>query len=347
MADIRTSIATTKDDMRVSSKAADGGSGRHDLTVCTVSYHNARHLEVNWQLAHQRTVGPRPIRWIVAENTPPGGSERLQLDPQGRQWLTVLPGANTKLPPNLHHAVALHKCLEKVETRFLLVLDPDFYIVWGEWASCVIDYMVARNLAIFGAPWHPKHGFKYRYFPCVHCVFMDLEKIPLRTIDFRPPSLEDLDSPGNPKNRFLDIMLSFTGLFHRRSAPTDTGTLFYLRYHNDKSIKFECVTPVYRLRQDRPEFGKTIRSRFLQKVLPDHLCYVPKKKGAFTDQGFSELGHNLDMPRAWEEFVWQGAPFGFHVRRNARKDSRDEQKEIGILERTIEILFKEQQTISR
>jgi len=306
---------------------ADGGRTRHDLSVCTVSFRNTRHLEINWAMARERTSGPKPIRWIVAENSPPG-TESAFSSGGNPDWLTILPGIEGRYPPNLHHTLALNACVARVDTRFMLVLDPDFYILWEDWANTVIDHMLDSGLAIFGVPWHPKHGFKYRYFPCVHCVFIDLARVPVQTLDFRPARAQG-DAPGSWLARSL--------LRHRRSHPTDSGTRFYQRYHNDPGIRSECAVPVYRLKEEFPEFGATLKSRLAHRLLPDHLCYLPKRKGAFTERGFVELGLGLPLAPDWEEFLWKERPFGFHVRRNARKSDRDEQREIEALDRVAQI----------
>ena len=46
--------------------------------------------------------------------------------------------------------------------------------------------MARRQLGVFGAPWHPRWIYKHRYFPCVHCMFVDRERVPLDWLDFRP-----------------------------------------------------------------------------------------------------------------------------------------------------------------
>ena len=52
----------------------------------------------------------------------------------------------------------------------------------------------------------------------------------------------------------------------------------------------------------------------IERLLPDRWCLVPKRPGYFSESGFSEQGlADLDR-RGWEEFLWRGEPFGFHVR---------------------------------
>jgi hypothetical protein len=76
--------------------------------------------------------------------------------------------------------------------------------------------------------------------------------------------------------------------------------------------------------------------RFLEHVLPDELCYLPKRRDSYVGKGLRELGYLAGAPAEWEEFMWQGVPFGFHVRRNLRKAKRDAQQELAILRGAVE-----------
>lgn len=312
-----------------------GGRSNHELTVCTVSYNSARHLRANWRLTQQQNSGTFPIRWIVAENSPCEAPYRLAPFENNDDWLTVIRGPEKgSMRANMHHAIGLHICLNLVKSRFVVVLDPDFYFVRTGWANSMIDHMLSHDIAIFGVPWHPKFNSKYRYFPCVHCMFIDLHKIPVDSIDFLPITDAELSKMSAPP-KWRDNLYSILGLSHRHASPQDTGTRFYKRFHNISDIRFECAVPVYQISRDSPQFGRTIRSRVMQRLLPDHLCYVPKKKGYFTDRGFAESGLCLSKVEDWEEYMWQQAPFGLHVRRSWRKEMRDENEEIRMLEHIV------------
>lgn len=302
----------------------------HELTICTVSFHNARHLALNWELTRQFNQDAEQIHWIVAENTPGGGRDRLETSDSR---FRVIPGAPPNKKVSYHHTEGLHRTLELVGTRFLLILDPDFYVVRGNWWEEVRAYMGKRNLAIFGSPWHPQHMDKYRYFPAIHCMFIDLSKVRLRDFDFRPwPGKSAATSPQQAPASWAARSWARLSLQHRRRESVDSGTRVFLRFSKDPSIRTECLVPVYRL--SRSLFGRSsrpFRSRLIEFVLPDSLCYVPKRRGYFTDVGFRESGSWPSMPEEWEEFMWQGKPFGFHVRRNSNKELRDEDDELDSL----------------
>ena len=314
------------------------GGNNLELTICSVSYHNARHLSLNWELADRLTRGDGRLRWVIAENSPEGSDAKL--DPDDRRFL-VIPGVGEDHRDNYQHTEALHKCFEHVRTRFLLVLDPDFYIVRPHWLSDVLDHMQSQGLAMLGVPWHPKYSDKYRYFPCVHCFFVDLDRIGIDALDFRPGCEDETSKlPAVPIDvasrgrlaQLLDVAL----LKHRRKDYRDTGTRMYLRYRRDPGIRYECAVPVYRLPDEYAGSGNPLgwRSRLVEALLPDSLCYLPKRKGSYVAEGFLDK-HKGTASEFWEEFMWRGAPFGFHVRRNARKSERNAAAELDALERTV------------
>lgn len=82
------------------------------------------------------------------------------------------------------HATAINFLLPKVTTRFVLILDPDFFIVPS--LGSVIGYMLENQLSVLGAPYHPKSKKHYKYFPTAFCMFLDLERVDRKKLDFTP-----------------------------------------------------------------------------------------------------------------------------------------------------------------
>lgn len=86
------------------------------------------------------------------------------------------------------HATALNRFLreQEIDTRYLMILDPDFYVVRDNWITDALQHMAEAGLWFMGVPWHPKWYSKHRYFPCVHCMFVDLSVIKPNELDFTP-----------------------------------------------------------------------------------------------------------------------------------------------------------------
>ena len=154
-----------------------------ELTIVSV-YHNElskRLLELNGEFT--RTMNPgSDFVWLVGDNTPQNFLPKID-----ENIFTIVPNKEDYHGLGSHqHAGAINKCLKEVKTRFVLSLDSDFYIVRNEWINDVLGYMKARGLAFFGVTYHTQDYPKYRYFPSVVCMFVDLEKVPLETLDFTP-----------------------------------------------------------------------------------------------------------------------------------------------------------------
>jgi hypothetical protein len=305
-----------------------------DLSICSVSFNHRAHLVLNHEWTEHLNPGRAMRFWLVAENTP-AGLPRLSRRDAG---FAVREGAPRVHLPNYQHTIALNALLAEVSTRFLLVLDPDFFIVLPDWQAAVLDHMTRNGLAFFGVPWHPAHGDKYRYFPCVHCLFIDLHRVPRSALDFRPtwpdaPGLDhdwphDMRALLPPLERLWHGAADRAGMRTRRANYCDSGTRLYWRFRNSRHHRHEVVQAVQRT-FDRARLA----SRLVEWFLPDQYRYRPRKTGHIARRGLREEGLLDGAPAHWEEFMWDGRPFGFHVRRNFRKDEREEASELQWLER--------------
>ena len=69
--------------------------------------------------------------------------------------------------------------------------------------------------------------------------------------------------------------------------------------------------PVFRARDT---LHRSRIARLLDRILPDRLSLVPKRRGYFSELGFADLGFADIAVRGCEEFLWRGQPFAFHIR---------------------------------
>ena len=176
--------------------------------------------------------------------------------------------------------------------------------------------MKTKNLAFFGAPWNPNWFTKYRYFPCVHCMFIDLENVKLDTLDFRPGQNDyALRHHSSVLSKIIKRIRNriISNLYQRRiiAIAQDTGYNVYHRYFRLKKFRKELVIPVYKISFEPP----LNLNQFLNKILPDRFSFVPKRPGYYSRFGFRELGYADVEKYGWEEFIWKNEPFGFHLRR--------------------------------
>jgi hypothetical protein len=294
-------------------------SAGEDLSICTVSFHHGAFVRRNIDLA----AGLNPdstsrFRWIVVENTP--GSSALPQDsdaPFPVQWIE---GARSGAfsGPSAHHAAAIDKALGLVKTPYLLVVDPDFFILRKHWVADALRHMEERGLAALGAPWNPIWYGKPRYAPaCAHCLFLDMRRLDAKMLDFQPvPSAAATPRRRVPGSfaRLLEAALhSYRLCWQNRKLvgrDKDTGYRIAEALENAR-LSFECFVPVFDPVRD---FQGSAIFRYLDRFFEDGRRYVPGNDRYFSRSGFDRFG--LESARAFgcEEFLWKDAPFGVHFR---------------------------------
>ena len=280
-----------------------------DLTICTVSYNSADWINLNERLVNALNPDTN-YHWIIVENSPRDSDKRIFTPMMPN--MSILEGAEIEPDryaiPSYHHGSGLNIGIQGVHTRYLLVLDPDFYIIQKGWIGSVLKYMLQNQIYILGAPWHPSRYKKWRYFPCAHCTFYDLKHINKDRLDFRP----DYDAYPRLDKKYKGLQKKFFKLIdplklaNRRliGHSADTGYRIYMTY-NKNSVRNECFAPV---------FSPSIFSRLFNKPFSDGMSLLPKKPGYYSEVDFAHAGLPDFRGVGCEEFFWNGKPFGFHVR---------------------------------
>jgi len=302
-----------------------------ELTICSVYHtvHTRNCLEINLDLTDK--LNPENnFTWIVVDNL----LDETKKKPKHDNVL-LIPGDGpnrSSTGGSIHHASGINKSIEPIKTRFALILDNDFYLLKPNWVNDIISHMKQYELSFFGVPWHPKWYTKYRYFPCVHCLFVDQDKIPLKAISFNPENDRRITHFAGVKNSIPSYLarviqsklIQVLTLRDRKSIGSshDTGQAIYRLYGRDRSIRSETVVPVYHPKSDfqGPGYAPLMINRLFEIMLPDNWCFTPKAPGYFTETGFSELGYVDVNSKLWEEFIWRGQPFGFHIRGHQKKE---------------------------
>lgn len=311
-----------------------------DITICSV-YHSADSkalLEMNEELTARLNPDAAWI-WLVADNTPE--EKRIPVDPRR---FTVARGIDRAVlecvfvPPivnTYHHSLALNGLMPFVQTRFLLSLDSDFFIIRRGWIHEVLSYMQKNNLAAFGATWHPRYINKIRYAPTHYCLFIDGEKMDISGLDFTPAFLSHEMFVGkNPHGTFPRkggerapvsfLARAARNIIGRKDIETsrDTGYAISKKLLAG-GLPYECLQSVFKPAPPRPLM------RMVNAVIPDRWSYIPQKRGYFSEEGFRENGLIDFYQMGMEEYLWRGEPFATHIR-NVWKRS-DISEELAIL----------------
>jgi hypothetical protein len=309
-----------------------------ETTVITVNYCRSGILNQNLLLTSKLNK-KCTFEWIVTENTP---LDEQVLEPTLSEGFRVIQGVDKPsqyyAPASYHHGLGLNKALEFVRTRYLLVLDPDFFITRKEALYEMIMYMKERNISLLGVPWHPRNSSKYRDFPCLHCLMIDTFKIEKSSIDFRPiyekGRFHDLNSLPIFRLRpsrlrvircltFLNSILLRLGLdilkLDSRMAigrSMDTGARLYMRYYPDNTVSREALRPIKHKSQCmRSDKASLFIDKCIDILMPG---FFKLDAGVYSRDKtkFPSLGAEI----APEEFSWGDKYFGFHLRLFPKKE---------------------------
>jgi hypothetical protein len=289
---------------------------------------------------------PDRINWVIAENTPEDAPVQDKLANDGR--FNIVPGVSPMPRVTEQHTMALSKALSAVRTRFVLILDPDFYIIRREWVDLLITHMQTESLCFMGSTWNPKYSEKYRYFPTLHCFLADTSRISLEDLDFRPiplgvetagdPGTNNEHKPHSAATKWGQFLGRFPAMKRRLRIHLDTGGRLYYEYAGSEDHSYQCLTPVFREAAEDLR-RMSWRGKCIELILPDELCRFPKNRESYRMTGFAEEGLWEPVPPQWDEFYWKNDAFGFHVRRNAKKGDRNELAEIEVLKNRLDMFI--------
>ena len=293
----------------------EGASG---LTILTVGIEkHYRYIRRQLQMIDALNPGA-DFRFLAVDNAQTGTPALKIEDPRAE----VLAGIDPEPLPlpgrgSYHHAAALNMAIRKVETRYALVIDPDLFVVYRNWIAECLEHMRRRDLRFFGVPWHPRWYRKWRDFPCVHFLLIDLSKVPAAELDFTPAVVEDREKDESPRSLWLKKHASVTYARMLIETRRDTGWKLRERFGLAGS---DLISPVVDLDAElnRPKHLQTSRGRWLERLVPRRWRFLPADGtwvGPEDAPGFASDAFDDLEP---EKFVWRGAPFAFHMRRNVR-----------------------------
>lgn len=289
------------------------------LTICSVSFGEGPLLALNRRLtAHLNEVVPR---WLAVRNMPVQTADDT-LGEEGSGFDLVEGVAldegtvGTRAPRSMHHALALNLVPQHVDTRFVMYLDPDCFVVRPDWVEEVLAHMLAHDLATFGVPYHPRAPRKIRYVPCGVGMVVDTQRLALEGLDWTPGTVEDRDRgmESSRADRMIQALLTAAKMPHRLTAgaSVDTGVDFYRRHRAERAAT-ECAQSVMQAGYMRAKL-KHPRERVLEVLLPDRYCWLPKQPGYITDRSFAHAGYEDTATMGCEEFMWRDEPFALHLR---------------------------------
>lgn len=282
-------------------KAAGG------LTICSVAFRARTCLDLNDAL--MRALNPSTARpsWLLFDNnTEPGET----IDSRDPRFTVVRPDARD-VDMGYEHALGISALLSEVRTRFVLIQDPDCFIVMPDWIRRVTEHMDRHKLGFFGTPINPRRHNSYRYFPYMVCMFVDLSRVPPGDLCFIPDVWRLRTALTYGARRALAGMpkvgLLFRWLLTEQWKTNGWG--IKAKYGRGDVVKHESAQPVWDVDHAVPPGVK----RLVHALTPGSVSPVPKKPGYCSADGFVSMGAPDVGAYGWEEFVWRDQPFAFHV----------------------------------
>jgi len=278
------------------------------LTICSVAYRAKACLDQNDALTRRLNPDSERPRWLLFDNNVETHEVIDSTDPR----FTVIRPQGRDVDMGYEHALGISELLARVDTRFVLIQDPDCFIVMPDWIRRVPRYMDERQLGFFGTPINPRRHNSYRYFPYMVCMFIDLARVSPRDLCFLP---EVWRLPGSVTYRLRRALTRipkagylFRGLLTEQWKTN--GWRIKEAFGLGERVKFECAQPVWDVNDTIPPGSL---KRLIHDVTPAAWSPVPKQPGYCSPIGFAQTGGPDVAALGWEEFMWRGRPFAFHI----------------------------------
>lgn len=316
-----------------------GNKKNAELTISSTYYspESKKLLELNYGLTRKLNSGI-DFTWIASD-----GSEQGENNKVDQNKFLLIEGVNSTGIPEIladknlaryavtyYHGLSLMKTIPHIKTRFVAFLDVDFFIVRPDWISEVTEYMKKENLAFFGSPFHPRFIQKYRYFPCLQFLCIDLKKVGRENVDFNPYYHEDkgLSTADKAERKVVKTVLGAERL--KIGVSKDTSYRTYKNFAGNSRLRNEIIKPVFNPAGDlmeqgmdtAPSYAGSFWNRMLEKILPEKYCFIPKDKNSYEIKSFKEFGVFDAGGEGWEEYLWKSRPFGFHLRQISKRIGR-------------------------
>ena len=192
--------------------------------------------------------------------------------------------------------LALMMGLRAVDTRYICVLDPDFFVICPFWIEAMKAHMEAADVGIITAPPYPHHHNK-RNTVTNNFMFIDTERFPKAFINF-VPSKRDIKALARGA-KIKKIVGYALHLYFVKKIFLDCGDQIEER----SETKIEYLTALYNHKQS-PYYT------WLERIIPERFRLINKNVPYLVADALSV---------AMEVWMWNAIPFGIHCRKFFRR----------------------------
>jgi len=208
-------------------------------------------------------------------------------------------------------ATALRLGIRASNTRYICMIDPDFFVCLPYWIEEMKQYMEATGTRIIAASHSPEHYIK-RHRIASHFVFVDTRYIPKVLLNFMPDKTVRI--PKYSRNAYNRIGIR---------KMSDCGDLIERRF----SDQIEYLVPLYERKQNA-------NLNLLDKILPAKWRYERNEPFIIVEEKHPDLNY----------YVWQQHLFGLHCRLYLRAVDKIP---MDIISRTISCIYSGYKALSK
>ena len=265
-----------------------------DFTIITSFFRDSGHLIRNMKTV--RRFNPNSdYEWILIDNSSGGEDFNTIKDEKfiiykGIEEKYIQPFFLKKV--SAANAISLNFGITKTNTRFICVMDPDFFIVYPNWIDAVLSYMDEAAIGILSAPYHPM-WYEKAHRATGHFMVIDTDFVPKALLDFTP-ALDDFDPNNKERPKWM-------GKRRNLRRFNDCGSQIENRFGNEMEYLVPLVDVGPNLKISK--FDKTT-----DKFLP--------KKWRLTHIDYPVVSARVSgILAAAEGYYWRGSLFAIHLRR--------------------------------
>ncbi len=152
-----------------------------ELTLCTLNYYTSDYIIYQDKIV--RLLDNTPFRRVILDTSERSEIGKLKDLPNTEVYRKVFP---KHLAFSQAHGYGMNLLMEKIKTKYAILIDPDFLILMKDWAKKIIK-LLKDKYDIIGTPYNPLHK-RRRIQNVPNAIFFAFKVEKLKSIspDWRP-----------------------------------------------------------------------------------------------------------------------------------------------------------------
>jgi len=266
-----------------------------NITIATVNWNCAKLIEKLLYNLREKASHPDKIKAVVVDNTN-GADISIERLKNASTACNIHTSDTMGLSGSRAHANALNLIMEKLDTEFTLVIDPDVYVFKKGWDDFCISQLNNSDHVAIGAPYPSWKVGKYHNFPSPFFCF------------FRTQTIRELRSSWEPFSKnFFGLLGKFMARQVGRLGPLVTRKT-YTRYEpircysafTEKILGVFAPDTGWRIAEKAKKQG--LQSILFKAMLPQNVNSTPDAKGRAL----------IDLASQYELFFYDDEPVLTH-----------------------------------